>query len=222
MIDPIEHTPPCPTYALLFGNDEEILLRASEIKKEGFTKAKVKLGHFTPAGAKKVIDSLGTDFEFRLDLNRQWTLDESLAFCSQYPKNHFNYIEEPCANPEELHQFPYPFALDETLREPYDLKPFLSLEMLRALIVKPTLDTPIERFFNLGKEVVITSSFEGPVGIHQIQRLIARLPLNKNTHHGLDTLRYLEAMKEEDDQKTFHEKDTGTYKNDGHKKHNLN
>lgn len=191
LLDPVENAPKSPMYALLLGTPDEIIQRSKDAKEEGFKEAKVKLGHFSPEIAKDVVDQLSEDFKLRLDLNRRWTLDESISLCRHYPQDHFNYLEEPCSNPEDLHHFPYPFALDETLTDHYDLAPFLQLDQLKALIIKPTLLSPIDPFLNLGKQVVITSSFEGPLGITQLKRLILRLGL-QNTLHGLDTLRYMD------------------------------
>ena len=192
LLDPIKCDPPCKTYALLFGGQDEILIKAQEAKAEGFQSAKVKLGHFSINDAKSLIDSLSSLFTLRLDFNRQWSLDKAIEFCSHYPQEHFEYIEEPCSNPEELHFFPYPFALDETLQRPHDLEPYLSLKMLKALIIKPTLIYPFDHLLKLGKNVVFTSSFEGKVGIGQIKRMINRLGMG-DTAHGLDTLRYMET-----------------------------
>ncbi len=191
LLDPVRTDTTCQRYALLFGSFDEILLRAETVYAEGFREAKIKLGHFTPEAAKKLVDALSDKFALRLDLNRKWKTEQSLAFCSHYPQDHFVYIEEPSSTPKDLVDFPYPYALDETLRDHKNLQPFLQTEHLKAFIVKPTMQYPIEPLFKLGPKIILTSSFEGPTGIAQIERLATRHQLNE-TYHGLDTLRYFE------------------------------
>jgi len=191
LLEPPVTNPPCLKYALLFGSPDEILHRADEVYEEGYRKAKIKLGHFNLASAIDLVDKLQDRFELRLDLNRKWKTADSLAFCNRYPQDHFDYIEEPTSTPKDLIHFPYPFALDETLRDHKDLTPFLKSEHLKALIIKPTMAYPFTHLLHLGVPVVLTSSFESPIGIAQIERLIYRLGL-QNNYHGLDTLRYFE------------------------------
>ena len=189
LLDPLPEPTPSKTYALLFGSPEEIFFRSQEVYDEGFRHAKVKLGHFTPQTAHKIIEKLGECFRLRLDLNRKWPIEETLAFCKAYPDDFFEYIEEPSKDPKKLVDFPYPFALDESLRD----CPLVKCANLKALVIKPTMLYPFSPFLKLGFQVVLTSSFESPVGIAQIRRLITRLNLN-DTHHGLDTLRYFENI----------------------------
>nr|NGX37825.1 o-succinylbenzoate synthase [Chlamydiota bacterium] len=85
LLDPILETTPCNTYALLLGSTDEILSRSQEVYDEGFRHAKVKLGHFTLQIAHEVIDALGDRFRLRLDLNRKWSIEDTIAFCKAYP-----------------------------------------------------------------------------------------------------------------------------------------
>lgn len=193
LLSPLEepaHTP--QKYGLLFGSLEEILARAEELALEGHQHAKVKLGHFSPWEAHKVIKQLEDRFILRIDLNKKWSFSDTVDFCSHFPKDYFYYIEEPCANASDCLNFFYPFALDESLRNIKTIKPYLQSPYLKALVLKPTLTYPLLSYLNLGPEVVLTSSFESPIGIAQIERLICRLGLTQ-TKHGLDTLRYFES-----------------------------
>lgn len=189
---PIDETA-CKEYALLLGTPQEILQRADEAYEEGYRQAKVKLGHLDLETSHEIIHSVQDKFRLRLDFNRKWNLEKALSFSSSYPEDHFEYIEEPVSNPSDLTHFPYPFALDETLREHRPLEPLLQMPLLKALIVKPTLHYPFTPLLKLGKKIVLSSSFEGPVGIAQIKKLAIRLGLT-DTHHGLDTLRYFEKV----------------------------
>lgn len=191
LLDPIAEPIECQKYALLFGNPEEVSLLAREISSERIEHAKIKMGHFTPEIAHQVIKQLDDQFTLRIDLNRKWTLQESMDFCKHYPDDYFYYIEEPCRQTKDLIQFKYPFALDETLRDCNLQADYMQSKFLKALIVKPTMIYPVSPFLNLGPELILTSSFESSIGIGQIKRLIHRLGLT-DTRHGLDTLRYFE------------------------------
>ncbi|MBS0628985.1 MAG: o-succinylbenzoate synthase [Verrucomicrobia bacterium] len=205
LLEPPVNQLPCLKYALLFGSPEEILYRADEAYGEGHRRAKIKLGHFTPESALDLVKKLDDRFILRLDLNRKWKTEDTLAFCQNFPEDHFEYIEEPTSTPKDLIHFPYPYALDETLRDHKDLKPFLKSKNLKAFIIKPTMAYPFAHLLNLGPQVVLTSSFESHVGIAQIEKLIHRLGLSE-TYHGLDTLRYFE---EKNDSLSCCEMETG-------------
>jgi len=195
LLDPINQPSPCKRYALLFGSPAEILDRADEVAKEGFLDVKVKLGHFSIETAHSIISKLTGRFHLRLDLNRKWDLEDTMRFCSNYPPDFFEYIEEPTAIAADLLHFTYPFAMDESLRELTDLTPYLQSKHLKAFILKPTMTYPITPYLNLGVDVVLTSSFESPIGIGQIERMIHRYGLSKSMH-GLDSLRYFDNSHE--------------------------
>jgi len=190
LLDPIEGENEIQMYSLLFGTPDEILSCARNLEHEGQAEVKVKLGHLAPPDAREVIDALRDRFRLRLDFNRKWKREDSIAFCDHYPEDSFLYMEEPCQKPSKLIDFPYPFALDETLRDSNYLS-LLSERKLKALILKPTMRYPLNSFLETGIPCVVTSSFESAVGIRQIRCLIKRLGL-ENTHHGLDTLRFFD------------------------------
>lgn len=182
---------PIQKYGLLFGSAEEILSRAEEISAEGQSHAKIKLGHFSPEAAHKIVKQLQDRFLLRVDLNKKWPFADTLAFCAHYPKDYFYYIEEPCSNVNDALRLEIPFALDESLLNLKSLAPFLQSIYLKALILKPTLIYPLHSYLHLGPEIVMSSSFESSLGIAQIKRLIVRLGLT-HIKHGLDTLRYFD------------------------------
>lgn len=191
LLAPVEEAHPVKKYGLLFGSPDEIYARAGEIKNEGIEHVKIKLGHFKPKNAHQIVQKLSETFRLRIDLNRKWDFEETMRFCGSYPQDFFDYIEEPATCPEDLLKFTYPYAIDETLRDIKDLAPFTKMSNLKAFILKPTMTYPITPYLNLGPEVVLTSSFESPVGIRQIENMVHHLGLTE-TKHGLDTLRYFE------------------------------
>lgn len=189
LCDPRIHIP-CKKYALILGTIEEMIKRAEEAYIEGFRTAKVKVGHLNIEQTTELVLSLNNRFHLRLDFNRQWSLSKTLKFCAQFPVNHFDYLEEPVDTWEDLYEFPYFFALDETLRS-QPIGEFLSLENFTTCVIKPTLHYPFDSLLKTKKQIVLSSSFESPLGIRQIEKLAARLDLLE-TEHGLDTLRYFE------------------------------
>jgi o-succinylbenzoate synthase len=190
LLDPIEEKE-CQSYALLIGSPSEILHRADEAYEEGFRHAKIKLGHLTPPIAHNLIAYTSEKFRLRLDFNRKWPFKETMDFCSHYPVDLFEYIEEPTTNPKDLLEFSHPFALDESLREIRDLRPYLASPLLKAFIIKPTMQFPFSQYLSLGPKVILTSSFESPLAIRLIKQWIQRFNLGES-YHGLDSLRYFE------------------------------
>lgn len=189
LLDPIKKEEEIQTYSLLFGSVPEIIKDALTLLKQGVKDVKIKLGHLNLEDAYEVIDSLVDHFSIRLDFNRKWDRKKTLCFCQKYNPNQFLYIEEPCSSPEDLYNFPYPYALDETLRDG-NYQPYLDSPMLKKLILKPTITYPLSHFVKSKIPCVITSSFESATGINQLRRLIKRLGIEAELH-GLDTLRYL-------------------------------
>lgn len=176
----------CPTHAFLTGSFDAILSRADEMYKRGFRLAKLKLSGKNSEEAHALITALKDRFRLRLDFNRGFTQEQALDFFSKYDKSSFDYIEEPLKEVAELFDFPLPFALDETLREPFNEK-LLLLPTCAALILKPTLLGDITPFLKMHKRCILSPCFEGPVGIGQIAKLAKRHNLMDETH-GLDTL----------------------------------
>lgn len=182
-----------PVAALLKGTEEEILEKAARRKKEGFTHAKLKIGHLPLETAFTLVQSLRSSFRLRIDLNRAWPLKESLDFFSHFKEEDFDYVEEPVPSPDSLSLFPLPFALDETHRE-LPAHTFLSLPLLKAFIFKPTLDGGIlalNQLKTLNKPIILSSSYESGIGLFQIAALIQRAnltiyPIGIDTYHDFE------------------------------------
>lgn len=182
----------CSYCPLLLGSVEEILKKAEQCLDEGFTTLKVKLGHLNYVQAKRVIDCLKNRAHLRLDINQKWNYKEALHFFSTYQPDDFAYIEEPLDQVDKLIDFPYPFALDETLQNS-DWEKYATLSYCKALIIKPTLIGGISRiknFSRFGKPLILSSSYESGVGIFQIAAIANRLQL-LDTEIGIDTYGYL-------------------------------
>jgi O-succinylbenzoate synthase len=142
--------------------------------------------------AKEVIDALKDRIRLRIDVNRKWSFKESLQFFSAYTFEDFDYIEEPMDQIEKLMDFPYPFALDETLQE-NQVESYVRLPHCSALVIKPTMIggiSAIKKYQRFGKPLILSPCYESGVGIFHIAAIAKRLQL-LDTHIGIDTYGFL-------------------------------
>jgi O-succinylbenzoate synthase len=178
-----------PLSALFMGNKAQILARATLAKQEGFTTAKVKLSKLSFEEAYAVVETLRNQFALRIDVNRAWSFEDAMQFFSRFPPNSFEYVEEPTYEIGKLTNFPFPFALDESLKE---LNLF-NFPHLKAMVLKPTLLGDISPFVTRAKQqglkVILSSFFESGLGLAHIACLAHRLGLHSDPI-GLDTYRY--------------------------------
>lgn len=184
--------------ALLMGSPEQILQQAELRESEGFTSAKLKVGHLKFDEAADLIDKLKDRFYLRIDVNRAWDTEESLDFFSHYPLNTFDYVEEPFVNPHDLVQFPHPLAIDESFPDHLSLSDLESFPTLKAVIYKPTIQGGLTNCLPLhgwtkkqGVNLVLSSSFESAVGIANITAIAHYLdlsaPIGIGTYHFLSS-----------------------------------
>lgn len=181
--------------ALLMGTPQEILAQAEQRLKEGYTSAKLKVGKLSFQEAKDVINLLKDKLLLRIDVNRAWNKKDSLNFFSQYSIDAFEYVEEPFQNPQDLHAFTHPLAIDESFDD-FSLEQLQKLPTLKAIIYKPTVQggllncLPIHTWINRrGIDLVLSSSFESETGLDHIASLAARLAIKSPI--GIGTKHYL-------------------------------
>jgi len=191
-------TPPCafsvPVAALLMGTLQEILAKAEKLETK-FVKLKVSQLSFEEAhSAIRALLKLG--LRPRIDVNRAWEKEDSLKFFSEYPKDTFDYIEEPVKNPHDLIDFTHPFAVDESFPHDLTLSDLESFPSLKALVYKPTMQGGMSEFMplyewaqKLGIKLVLSSSFESDIGLMDIASMAHRLALTAPI--GIGTWHYL-------------------------------
>ncbi|MBS3904385.1 MAG: hypothetical protein KGZ39_03575 [Simkania sp.] len=182
-----------PICGLLTGTKEKILHDAHLLHQQGLRHVKLKLKGLPLHEAISLANQVGKYFLLRIDFNRSLELPEALYFATHIDPAVVEFFEEPLKNPKELPLFPYPIALDESLRE--DAHHILtSLEQVRALVIKPTMTGNIancKRWSHLGIPIVLSSSFESGIGIIQIMQYASHLS-EQILPLGLDTYRFLE------------------------------
>ncbi len=183
-----------PVCAFLAGSFKEIESQIYFLLQEGYQHIKLKVAQLSFEEAHQVIEQLLGKVSLKIDVNRAWNLKKSLSFFSRYPLDAFEYIEEPVDDIKDLSFFPYPIALDETLREGFQPAGF---PQIKALIVKPMLTgglKSIQKIVDLSKQIkaqlVLSSSYESGVGLFHLCSLLdrAKIPLYPL---GVDTYRLI-------------------------------
>jgi O-succinylbenzoate synthase len=194
LLPPSSYAPPIS--ALLMGSLEDILKQAERRHREGFFSAKLKVSNLTFEEASFLIHKLKSLFSLRIDVNCAWKTKESLDFFAQFPKDAFDYIEEPFQNPYDLAKFTHPLAIDESFPKILSLKDLESLPTLKALVYKPTMQggltylLPIHEWtLKQNIYLVLSSSFESPLGLSHIaslgKYLALKSPLGLGTYHHM-------------------------------------
>jgi O-succinylbenzoate synthase len=178
-----------PLCALLAGTVEQILKKAEIAFREGFTCAKVKISGLPLHIIPELIHHLRKQFTLRIDANRAFSFKEAMQICSNCKEYDFDYIEEPIYELDQLKNFSYPFALDESLLE-LDQLPITS--HLKSLVFKPSVMGADRECLSYARnhKIIFSSACETGVGILGIASLAASLPVQLNPL-GLDTYRFL-------------------------------
>ena len=151
-------------YSALCDLRGRVSLRAVPIK------IKVKVGDLTLRECLRVINPAPTSY-MRVDFNRRWSLHEALSFAEHFSE--VEYFEEPLLPGEDARLFPYPVALDESLRE----GAFPPYPNVVAHVIKPTMHGVPLPAIQRGVDFILSSSYETELGIHQIAKLSLRLKL---------------------------------------------
>ncbi len=180
-----------PLCGFLSGTFEEMQDEIPFLLNEGYKHIKIKVSKLSFDEAHKIIEMLLGKAVLKIDVNRAWSLNESLSFFSHYPLDAFEYIEEPVSDTNDLASFPYPIALDETLRENRSIPNLLSI---KAFIIKPMLTgslKEIQKLVDLAHltkaSAILSSSYESGVGLFHLCSLLKRAkipvhPLGVDTH----------------------------------------
>ncbi len=188
------------TNGLISGSVEKALAEACSMAKEGYRAVKLKVGRRGVLEDVEVVrrvgEVLGGGVSLRLDANRAWGFGEALEFARGISGVGIEYVEEPLAAPERLgelaREWGLPVALDELLvgMEPGDLERHA---YAAAIVLKPTLLGGVSRVLGLaeratalGMAAVVSSSYEGGVGMGALVALAASVG---EEPAGLDTYR---------------------------------
>jgi len=154
-------------------------------------KIKTKVGHLS---VEEALRSVVLVPGMRIDVNRKWTLEGALTFAKEF--HEVEYFEEPLLPGEDARGFPYPVALDESLRE-REQPPYPNVV---AHVIKPTMHGyPLPKV-EKGIDFILSSSYETELGIYQIAKLsyrlkIPQIPMGLGTCHFFEDALFEEAPK---------------------------
>ncbi len=162
---------------------------------------KVKLGPDLQDNRHRIRQALATGARLRLDANRQLDVRQALTLFSALSPDRVDGVEEPCAGLEEslrvCQRTGLPLWLDETTREcpPDELLRILAgmgadARAIAAVVLKPmllgdALDAWLDAAGQARWRVILSSTYESPVGLAVLRHLAARIA--PDDVHGLDT-----------------------------------
>ncbi len=209
-------SPLCPknisVNGLIVGTGDEAIDRARLLIKQGYSTLKLKVGRTSLQDEVKTVNSLSRiltdEVSLRLDANRAWSLAQALQFARGTEGCNIEYIEEPVSDFTAMEYFNketslseagLPLALDETTRE-IDPEDIANLDYIAAVVLKPTLLGGFERAAEfaraaskLGAKVVVTSTFESPIGIAALAHFAAAYGTEKAAA-GLETINWFQQQ----------------------------
>jgi len=188
--------------ALLPADSEQARARAHAARSEGLSAFKLKVGRAAAIEQElslvaRLRAELGEQVDLRLDANRAWTAEQARLSLPRFAAHNPELIEEPCplAQLGALAPSPIPLALDESLLElPADRAALRGLveQGVRVLVLKPTLLGGIstccawaQAARACGVEVILSHTFEGPLGLAGCAALALAVG-SETAAHGLE------------------------------------
>jgi L-alanine-DL-glutamate epimerase-like enolase superfamily enzyme len=140
----------------------------------GFRTVKLKVGTGDDAGRVAAVRAVaaGRTMAIRLDANGAWSPEEALRWLEVLAPAGIELCEEPVAGAEAIEELtpaaPIPLAIDESAVAPVALMrrcaAAICLKLTRCGGITGTIATA-RRARELGYEVILTSTFDGPLGI---------------------------------------------------------
>jgi len=186
--------------SLLQGNNSAVLAQYRQLNKPDLIKLKVA----RQAVEQDIIlfnalSAMNDHILIRCDANQGWDQVQAAEFFTKINTQSLDYIEEPTKNAQNNLQLARDFniqlALDETLQQANFV--YQHHDCYKALVLKPTLIGSLKRlqyFINQAKryqlQVNISSSFESPVALQQLNYLASQWSKEVEIGMGLDTLKF--------------------------------
>lgn len=205
--------------ALIAGSPNEMRIQAKNL--QDYRSVKIKVGHLnldeSISLVQELIPYLPLGIQIRIDANQAWSFEEGLFFAKAFPLDTFEYFEEPFYSFDDYIPFPFPIALDETVRF-FPPESYLSLPHLKALIIKPTLMGGCTKLLPLYRQAqekgiafILSSSYESELGIGLLAKLASRLklpplPMGLDTYHLFKEPIFEETIQKDQGKLIFPEK----------------
>lgn len=190
-----------------FDKPENVFAKVTDKYKTGFRTFKIKVGRENFSDDYEIIKLIRKKYysgvSIRLDANGKWDIDNAVDNLAKLSEFDIEYIEEPCGNLNCLMKLAehssIPIAVDESLKTYENAEEVLKCSNVKFLIIKPMILGGIinaTRLIKLseehGKEIIISSSFETPVGKSALVFLSSLI--SHNHAHGLDTAGMFEKL----------------------------
>ncbi len=163
-------------------------IRVAERAGYGHFKMKLgKVGNFRAeiAGVCELRRALGKGPRLRLDANRAWSDSEATSAATLLEALDIEFVEEPSSTFKRTPGASIPIALDESLQglDPEDLEAIARRSGARFVVLKPMVLGGLSHCIQLARHaatldlgVVISHSFDGPVGLIAAGALALALP----------------------------------------------
>ncbi len=134
------------------------------------------------------------NIRLRIDVNANWTVDQTLKFSESIDEKIIEYIEQPVQKTSELIQLAdncsIPIAADESVYEGKNLEAVMNSK-IKYLIVKPTVFGGLAEIeekvtaHTHSKEIIISSALESSLGWSHLVYIANKI--SPNNIHGLST-----------------------------------
>jgi o-succinylbenzoate synthase len=170
--------------------DAETLGTIRAAERAGYVHFKLKLGrpgHFWAeiAAVRELGRALGLGPRLRLDVNRAWSASEAKSAGIVLEALNIEFLEEAGSSPDHPLGASIPLALDESLQglDPDHLEGLARRSGARFVILKPMVLGGLSHCIELARHaaaldlgVVVSHSFDGPVGLIAAAALALALP----------------------------------------------
>lgn len=177
---------------------EATVERCRQIVDEGYGAVKMKVGAGTVERdlerAEAARTTLGERIELRLDANQGWDIESAHRALDGLSQLGISYLEEPTSDASDIDQlsdYGIALALDESLTGDSVLE-LIATTAAAVVIIKPAVVGGPATTLELigfaeaaGKRIIITSFFDGPVGLATAANIAATLP--DHGPHGVAT-----------------------------------
>lgn len=189
-----------------FGKSDEIISIIESKVSLGYQTFKIKIGKNDFTDDLNLLELIHARFQnkikIRLDANCAWDFEQAVEYINRLSKFNIEYIEQPVKRLDELVELAksniIPIAVDESINSISEAINILTNSPIEFLVIKPSIIGGIRetaRIIKLAnetnKQVIISSSFEGPIGKRMLVMLASLT--NHNHAHGLDTMEYFPA-----------------------------
>jgi len=191
--------------SLIGGTNIEEFTKALEVlQKQGSTVFKIKLGFSDDLERIRILaENIKSTERVRLDPNGTWSLDtavKNIKFAQNILGERLEYVEDPVGDLEQLIQLretvSAPIATDDLTLLDKNREFALRKLLMDYIVIKPLLVGGIDATLEIsefakksGIQIVISSTYDGPVGLRAWCHLAACV--SPNVTHGLGTAGYI-------------------------------